>query len=112
MVWKINFTPLNVTIFITRVHNCVKGAKPMFAIGGTFQIRTHIINISKGEGKDKELMQSSTTPDTSYYMGKRQKHKKTSHTNHSQFHRPSVLLGSRHMHLYHMTYSANQNSSL
>ena len=75
MVWKINFTPFNVTIFITRVHNCVKGATPMFAIGGTFQIRTHIINISKGDGKDKELMQSSTTrttPDT---------------TNHSQFHR-------------------------
>ena len=35
---------------------------------------------SKEEGKDQELIQSSTTPDPGHHMGKRQKHKKTSHT--------------------------------
>ena len=35
---------------------------------------------SKEEGEDQESMQSSTTPDPGHYMGKRQKHKKTSQT--------------------------------
>ena len=35
---------------------------------------------SKEEGKDHELLQSITTPDPGYYMGKWQKHKKASRT--------------------------------
>ena len=37
-------------------------------------------NKSKEEGKDQESIQSSTTPDPGYRIGKWQKHKKTSHT--------------------------------
>ena len=31
------------------------------------------------EGKDQESIQSNTTPEPGYHIGKRQKHKKTSH---------------------------------
>ena len=35
---------------------------------------------SKEEGKDQESIESNTTPDTGHTKGKRQKHKKPSHT--------------------------------
>ena len=35
---------------------------------------------SKEEGKYQEFIQSSTTTDPGHHMGKRQNHKKTSHT--------------------------------
>ena len=34
----------------------------------------------KQEGKDRESIESNTTPDPGHHMGKWQKHKKTSHT--------------------------------
>ena len=37
-------------------------------------------HLSKNEGKDQELIQSSTTPDPGHHIGKLQKPKKTSHT--------------------------------
>ena len=40
----------------------------------------HVPHESTEEGKDRELIQSSITPDTGHHMGKSQKHKKTQHT--------------------------------
>ena len=36
-----------------------------------------IWKLSREEGKDQELIQSSTIPDPKHQLGKRQKHKKT-----------------------------------